>query len=220
MRSLIVIPLVLAMVGVSTGTLNAGRAEYVGGTAPMSQGVEGQLDLSGPVELVFSVEGSSLKIPYERVTSLDYGVKKLGAPLGFLFPRKKHILTIGYTEEGKSAAAVFELAKESYEPTLATLQARTGVQVELEAGSSKARAAMQRSRTAQTRPRQVEDDVEITNSDVARMVRAGVEREVILTAIRKCQPRFSLYPGDLEALANAGVPPEIIKAMAARVNGQ
>jgi hypothetical protein len=114
----------------------------MGGTIPgMEPKTEGRLDLTGDKLLVFSWKKGKVEIPYEKITSLEYG-QKVGRRVGVaiainifaLFSKKrKHYLTLGYDDaEGKKQGAVFELAKGTVRTTLTTLETRSGRKIEYE----------------------------------------------------------------------------------------
>jgi hypothetical protein len=122
--------------------LGSNRAMYVGGTVnAIKEGTEGSLSAKDEKFMVFSYEGKTLQVPYERVNDLEYGQKagrRLGVAIAItwmaLFSKKrKHYLTVGYLDENdKQQAAVFELGKSTVRVTLATLEARTGRKVDYE----------------------------------------------------------------------------------------
>src|SRR5688572_30807803 len=109
--------LVVALTSVQMpGAVRGDRAEYVGGTAPLKDGTQGVLDIKGSSDLVFTADKSTLKIPYQNITSLEFG-QKIGRRVGVaiavtwfaIFSKKKrHFLTVGYTADGAKQAAVFE----------------------------------------------------------------------------------------------------------------
>jgi hypothetical protein len=129
------------------------KAVYRGGTIPVRQDAEGYLKLTGADAAEFVVKGERVKIPYTAVTSIEYGQKagrRVGAaiatavlvsPVGLFLlmsKKRKHIVTIGWTVDGKNEGAVFELGKNAIRPALATLQARTGKKVEYESAEAQA----------------------------------------------------------------------------------
>jgi len=135
--------------------IGAENAAYRGGTiAGLEQGKESRLDLSGPEELVFATKQFTLKVPYNKLQSIEYGQKagrRVGAavgtavalgPVGLVMlasKKRKHMLTLSWTNaEGKTDAAVFELGKNAIRPALAVLEARSGKQVEYESPEAKA----------------------------------------------------------------------------------
>src|SRR5262245_38383204 len=130
------------------GGLGKNKAEYVGGTWSIQPKTEGKLDASGEKAARFVPDkGSPVSIPYDKVTSLEYGQKagrRIGATIGWgattlglaalpmlLSKKRKHYLSIGYTgEDGKAQGVVIELGKDITRPVLKTLEARTGKQIE------------------------------------------------------------------------------------------
>ena len=122
--------------------LDSSKAMYVGGTVnAIKEGTEGLLSGKDEKVMIFTYEGKTLQVPYERINDLEYG-QKAGRRLGVaivvtwmaLFSKKrKHYLTVGYLDENdKQQAAVFELGKSTVRVTLATLEARTGRKVDYE----------------------------------------------------------------------------------------
>jgi hypothetical protein len=122
--------------------LGSSKAMYVGGTVgSIKEGTEGQLSGKDEKFMVFTYEGNTLRVPYDRVNDLEYGQKagrRLGVAIAItwmaLFSKKrKHYLTVGFMDENdKQQAAVFELGKGTVRVTLATLEARTGRKVDYE----------------------------------------------------------------------------------------
>ena len=60
----------------------------------------------------------------------------------------------------------------------------------------------------------------LTDADIAAIARSKVPQEVIIHRIAECEPHFLLTPAALESLAQVGVSEDVIRAMAARQNGQ
>jgi hypothetical protein len=143
----IAILLAAALLTQSThGAVRGDRAEYIGGTAAIPRGVQGALDLTDRVEMVFSYKGGSFHLPYSSISSMEFGQKvgrRVGATIAWgvttlgvgalpiLFSKKKkHFLTFAYVTTAGNEAVVFELAKDVVRMTLPTLEARTGKKVE------------------------------------------------------------------------------------------
>jgi hypothetical protein len=113
---------------------------YVGGTVTtIKQGAEGTSSTQDEKVFVFESKDGKLTIPYDQVNDLEYGQKagrRLGlaltiSPWLLLSKKRKHFLTIGYTDgDNKQQAAVFELGKDIVRVTIASLEARTGKKVE------------------------------------------------------------------------------------------
>lgn len=115
------------------------RAEYVGGTAAtMSSGVTGSLEITDAHYLAFYSKKAQLRIPYTRIETLEYGQKVdrrlllaiAISPVFLLSKKRKHFLTIGYTDDdGNHQALVFRVDKNDIRATLAGLEARTGLEI-------------------------------------------------------------------------------------------
>ena len=122
--------------------LDSDKAMYVGGTvSKLKEASEGTLSAKDEKLCTFTFSGGKLEIPYDRINDLEYGQKagrRLGVAIAItwmaLFSKKrKHFLTIGYTDENdKQQAAVFELGKNTVRVTLASLEARSGRKVDYE----------------------------------------------------------------------------------------
>ena len=123
--------------------LGSKNTMYVGGTVDIKQGTEGKSFATDEKNFVFEYEvkkeKARLTIPYERMDSLEYGQKagrRIGVavmvnPLFLLSKKRKHFLTIGYTDQNdKQQAVVLELGKDIVRVTLATLEARSGRKLE------------------------------------------------------------------------------------------
>lgn len=131
--------LVLCLSGVALAGLGSDKTKYIGGTASVKEGNEGKSSTKDEKLFVFESGKERLEIPYEKVDSLEYGQKagrRIGVavvinPLFILSKKRRHFLTLGYTDaDGKQQAAVFELGKDVVRVTLATLEARTGRKIE------------------------------------------------------------------------------------------
>lgn len=113
---------------------------YVGGTiATLKQGTEGKCSTDDEKIFVFEAKGTKIAIPYDRINDLEYGQKagrRVGlaltiSPWLLLSKKRKHFLTIGYTDENdKQQAGVFELGKDIVRVTITSLEARTGKKVD------------------------------------------------------------------------------------------
>lgn len=116
------------------------RAEYVGGTsATLASGVSGSLEISDPHYVAFYAKKVQLRIPYTHIEMLEYGQKVdrrlllaiAISPVFLLSKKRKHFLTIGYTDdEGTHQALVFQVDKNDIRAMLAGLEARTGLTVQ------------------------------------------------------------------------------------------
>lgn len=115
---------------------------YVGGTIPnLPEATEGVLDTSDSKILKFTSNKGNFEIPYEGITSIEYG-QKAGRRLGVavvitvwaLFSKKrKHFLTVGFKDtQDKPQGVVLELAKGKPKSIITILEARSGLKCEYE----------------------------------------------------------------------------------------
>lgn len=118
------------------------EALYVGGTiANLPEGTTGALDAGDEKVMRFTSPKGNFEIPYENITSLEYG-QKAGRRLGVaititiwaLFSKKrKHFLTIGWNDANdKPQGAVIEIPKGTAKSFLIILEVRSGKKVEYE----------------------------------------------------------------------------------------
>jgi len=117
-----------------------GRAEYVGGTAAkLAIGASGAITVGDPQYFAFYSHKSNVRVAYEKINLLEYGqtvgrrldLATIISPAFLLVKKRKHFLTVGYTDEdGKQQALVFRVDKNDIRATLASLEARTGQRVQ------------------------------------------------------------------------------------------
>jgi hypothetical protein len=141
-RVAIVLMLAMLSESVAWAGLDSKKAMYVGGTvSSLKEGAEGTVSEKNEDHWIFQYPGGTFQVPYDHVNDLEYGQKagrRLGVAIAVtwmaLFSKKrKHFLTVGYTDEnGKQQAAVFELGKDIVRVTLASLEARTGQKIDYE----------------------------------------------------------------------------------------
>jgi hypothetical protein len=120
---------------------------YVGGTLSVAEKAEGILEVKSEDAVRFIPKsGQPVAIPYSSITSLEYGQKagrRVGvaimvSPVALFSKKRKHYVTIGYTDQaGKNQGAVFELGKDTVRTTLVTLETRSGKQIEYESEEAK-----------------------------------------------------------------------------------
>lgn len=146
MRKLLLFVIVLAGASVLPSSLAArgggGRVHYIGGTlAPISSHGNGSIDTTNEEVLIFHGKDNKLQIPYRQINVLEYGQKVnrrfaeaiLISPLMLLSKKRKHFLTVGYTDqEGHQQAMVFQMEKSDVRSILASLEARTGRRIEFQ----------------------------------------------------------------------------------------
>ncbi len=145
--ALLIIGLILAE-SPALAKVEAGEVMYVGGTiANLPEGSMGQLDTKNEKALVFHSGKGSFEIPYENITSLEYG-QKAGRRLGvaitltlwaLLSKKRKHFLTIGYTDANdKPQGVVLEIPKGTVKSTITVIEVRSGKKVEYESEQARA----------------------------------------------------------------------------------
>jgi hypothetical protein len=125
------------MVCISGLALGQARAEYIGGTAEkIAVGASGAITVNDQQYFAFYSRQSSVRVPYKSINLLEYGqtVSRrvdlailLEMPAFILMKKRKHFLTVGYTDEdGRQQALVFRVDKNGIRAMLASLEARTG----------------------------------------------------------------------------------------------
>lgn len=117
-----------------------GRVRYVGGTVgALPAGEAGRLLTSHDEVLIFESRKHHYLIPWHRVNLLEYGqnvsrryaMAVLVSPLLIMAKKRKHFLTIGFTDErDRQQALVFEVDKNDIRALLVALEARTNLRVE------------------------------------------------------------------------------------------
>ena len=116
------------------------RAEYIGGTvAGLPSKSEGKLNMTDQEAFLFRTKQATVRIPYEKINTLEYGQRVnrryveavLISPILLLSKKRRHFLTVGYSDEqGHQQAMVFELPKSVVRQMLVSLEAKTGRLVE------------------------------------------------------------------------------------------
>jgi hypothetical protein len=142
MKTPILTLIVLTLLVESTALAGVGskKTQYVGGTiASIKAGSEGKSSTADDKVFVFEYKKERLTIPYSKINGVEYGQKAgrrvgvaiLVTPLALFSKKRKHYLTVNFTDEAdKQQAAVFELGKDVVRVTLASLEARTGQKIE------------------------------------------------------------------------------------------
>ncbi|MGH9396902.1 MAG: hypothetical protein ACRD18_08650 [Terriglobia bacterium] len=141
------------------GAVRGHHSRYVGGTlARVKQGETGRLRTSDSGLIFESGKVTSVTIPYNEITAMDYGEhagRRVGLAIAVAWPllfshKKRHYLTIYFTKNPQIAAqeraelakdpkatakgdvAAFEVNKHDYAELMSILQAKTGVAVQEE----------------------------------------------------------------------------------------
>ena len=132
--------LVVAHLALIPLALASSRVEYVGGTsAQFPAGADGRLEVGDDHYFAFYSKRSQVRVPYDRIDLLEYGqqvdrrvaLAVVISPLLLLSKKRKHFLTVGYTDDqGKQQALVFQVDKSIIRATLVSLEARTGLKVQ------------------------------------------------------------------------------------------
>lgn len=117
-------------------------ATYIGGTLEaFKPGMDSKLELNHPDVLFFGPKQNGLEIPYTQVSSIEYGQKVdrryleaiLVSPLFLLSKKRAHYLTIHFRDQkGADQVMVLKIPSSSVRPTLASLEARTGLRVKVQ----------------------------------------------------------------------------------------
>ena len=118
------------------------RAEYVGGTgASLPSGTSGSIEVADQHYFAFYSKKAQVRVSYDRINLLEYGQKVdrrllmavVISPAFLLSKKRKHFLTVGYTDEnGQQQAMVLQVDKAGIRATLAGLEARTGLRVQFQ----------------------------------------------------------------------------------------
>ncbi|HEX8984279.1 MAG TPA: hypothetical protein VF767_02565 [Bryobacteraceae bacterium] len=134
--------LLVGVLGCPTLAADRGdRAECIGGTVAGLRNTDGYLVLTLDEKLVYQSGQFQLEVPYDSVNLLEYGQKVdrrylmaiAISPLLLLSKKRKHFLTIGYTDEqGRQQALVFQVGKAHIRSVLASLEAKTGRKVDFQ----------------------------------------------------------------------------------------
>jgi hypothetical protein len=116
------------------------HVEYVGGTrADIPNGAGGTIEAVDEQYFVFYSKGASVRVPYERISAIEYGQKVdrrylvavFVSPLFVLSKQRKHFLTLAYVDEaGLEQAMIFRVDKDHIRAMLVSLEARTGKKVD------------------------------------------------------------------------------------------
>lgn len=148
-RKTVAVVLILAFLWLplAEASVKSGEAMYVGGTiAGLPEATIGKLDTNSDKVLVFESPKGRFEIPYENVTSLEYGQKagrRLGVALtlsiwALLSKKRKHFLTIGFTDENeKPQGVVLEIPKGTAKSFITIIEVRSGKKVEYESEEAK-----------------------------------------------------------------------------------
>lgn len=136
------------MVAAALAADRGATADYVGGTISCPPAKGGVIDLTDDQNLRFKSRKTELRIPYERINLIEYGMQVnrryalaiIISPMLLLSKSRKHFLTLGYTDdEGRQQAMVLRVDKTHIRALLVSLESRTGRKVQYQ--DSEARRA-------------------------------------------------------------------------------
>lgn len=125
----------------AAGAVRGDEVMYVGGTMKVPEATEGDLETTDPKVLRFTSRKGSFEVPFDGITSIEYGQKagrRLGVALVItvwaLFSKKrKHFLTVGFKDANdQPQGIVLELPKRRPKSIITILEARSGVKCEYE----------------------------------------------------------------------------------------
>ena len=121
--------------------------KYVGGTlSEIREDTDGQLYIDDDKVLRWVSKKSSFSIPYDSITSVEFGQKSgrriavavLVTPLALLSKKRRHFLTVGYKDSSdKTQGVVLELAKGLPRSVITVIESRSGVKCEYESEEAK-----------------------------------------------------------------------------------
>ena len=116
-----------------------GRVTCIGGTvAAASSRPGGSVHTTDPQYFLFQAKGLAIRVPYAKINLLEYGQQVgrryamaiLISPVLLLSKKRKHYLTVGYTDdEGHQQAFVFLVDKGDIRSVLVGLEVKTGLKV-------------------------------------------------------------------------------------------
>lgn len=132
----------LVLGSVSLAAVRGEEVMYVGGTiTDIPERTKGRLDRKDKALLRFTSPKGNIEIPYDEMTSLEYGQKagrRLGValivtPWALFSKKRKHFVTIGYNDaNGDPQGVVFEIGKKHTKVYLITIEARSGLRCDYE----------------------------------------------------------------------------------------
>lgn len=131
----------LLLIAVASAAAQPGvRAQFVGGTLTgLHAKSTFRLNLADTETLVLQSSSTSLRIPYGRINTLEYGQNVsrryaaaiLISPVLLLSKSRKHFVTLGYVDPNdKQQAVVIRVEKGDIRSVLSSLEARTGRRIE------------------------------------------------------------------------------------------
>ena len=139
-----------ALLGLCGGALGkedqpAPQFKYVGGTENISEGCEGNLEIS-PEAMTFRCWGGVIDVPYSAIKLMEYRsnvsrkVRKMklkwktrpNVPITIIKPKDNKYFTVVYRTEGTTRAMVLRVPSRIMRPYLAELDLRSEKRVEVQ----------------------------------------------------------------------------------------
>jgi hypothetical protein len=116
--------------------------KYIGGTiASLPQDSTGEIEATDGDVIRFISKKGSFEIPYDNITSLEYGQKagrRIGvaialSPVALLSKKRRHFLSVNYKDaDSKQQGVVLELPKKLPRMVITIIEARSGIKCEYE----------------------------------------------------------------------------------------
>lgn len=118
------------------------RVSYIGGTrADISNNSGGNIQAVDEQYFAFYSKQALVRVPYDKITLLEYG-QKVGrrylmaafvSPVFILSKKRQHYLTVVYADDnGREQAMIFKVDKDDIRAVLVSLEARTGRKVQFQ----------------------------------------------------------------------------------------
>jgi len=136
--------LVLMALGASPASAwkGAAKATYAGGSVPgLPESAKGSITTTDEERFLFQSNAVEVAIPWGKINMIEYGQRvgrRIGlailvSPLFLMTKSRKHFLTLSFHDErDRQQALVFQIEKDHIRSVLVTLEARTGLRVELQ----------------------------------------------------------------------------------------
>jgi hypothetical protein len=137
---------VIVLTSTSLAAVRGDSVMYVGGTySELPEKTKGHLDL-GADFAVFQSKKGTFEIPYTSIKSLEYGQKagrRVGvalavSPLALFSKKRKHYVSIAFTDKGGNAqGVVIEVGKGKVHHVVTTFEQKSGKTIEFESEDAK-----------------------------------------------------------------------------------
>jgi len=124
------------------GAVRGDDVKYIGGTiASLPQDSTGEIEATDGDVIRFTSKKGSFEIPYDNITSLEYGQKagrRIGVaiavnPVALLSKKRRHFLSVNFKDaSNKQQGVVLELPKKLPRMVITIIEARSGIKCEYE----------------------------------------------------------------------------------------